>query len=79
MKRSQKALSNSVEDDAFLGLGIWGVISLSAAVLGTYHGYRRDNSIGWALGWGFFGATVPVIALPLMFAEGFAEPIQPGA
>lgn len=79
MSRSKKALSNSAEDDALLGIGIWGVLGLAGMTMGIYHGYRRDNgSVGWALGWGLFGGTVPIIAIPLMLAEGFAEP-APGA
>lgn len=65
------------------GLGIMPVIggigSLVTSVLGVYHGYRRNGSVGWALGWFFFGALAWPVALPLMFAmkPGFAKP-KPG-
>ena len=60
-------------------LDFWGALGIAGVALGTYHGYRRDNgSIGWALGWGLFGGTFPIIAIPLMLAEGFAQPLPPG-
>ena len=53
----------------------WTLLSTGTAVLGTYHGYRRNvESVGWALAWGVFGTFAPVIALPIMFAQGFGEP-----
>ena len=61
------------------GLDFWGALGIAGMALGVYHGYRRDNgSVGWAMGWGLFGGVVPIIAIPLMLAEGFAEPLPPG-
>lgn len=39
----------------------------------TYHGYKRTNSIGWALVWGLLGTLVWPITIPVAFAQGFAE------
>ena len=44
----------------------------SSAAL-AYHGYKRNNSVGWAIGWFFLGAFWPN-ALPVAFAQGFAKP-----
>ena len=49
--------------------------SLAGASLGAYHGYRRNHgSVGWAIGWFVFGALIPVLAIPIMLAEGFGKP-----
>jgi hypothetical protein len=39
----------------------------------TYHGYKRTNSLGWALAWGLLGTIVWPITVPVAFAQGFAE------
>jgi hypothetical protein len=48
-------------------------IAMLSAAAGVYHGYRRDQSVGWALAWGVFGALLPIVAMPLAFAQGFGE------
>lgn len=69
----KRALSDATPNQA---LDFWGVLGIAGLALGTYHGYKRDNgSIGWTLGWGLLGATFPIIAIPLMLAEGFAVPL----
>ena len=60
--------------------GVW-KYALSAAQLASmaalgYHGYRRNNSIGWALVWGVFGSIVWPITLPVAFVQGFGKPIR---
>jgi hypothetical protein len=51
------------------------VASFVGGPLGAVHGYRRNNdSIGWGIGWFFFGGMMPEIALPLMYVEGFGKP-----
>jgi hypothetical protein len=44
------------------------------AGLGIYHGYRRNDSIGWALGWGLMTAAFPIIMIPVALAQGFGKP-----
>lgn len=56
---------------------VYGAFVTGTTMLGVYHGYRRNQgSIGWAVGWGVFSAVLPILALPLMLAEGFAEPAR---
>jgi hypothetical protein len=55
-------------------LGVaWTALSVAGSIGGVYHGYKRNNSIGWALVWGFFGGIAPVITLPLSAAQGFGK------
>ena len=53
---------------------IWGAVALGTAVLSTYHGYKRTNgSVGWTIGWTLFGAILPIVALPVMLAQGIGK------
>jgi hypothetical protein len=53
---------------------VYEVAGVAGAAAGAYHGYKRNNgSVGWAIGWFFFGSLVPWLALPIMFAEGFGK------
>jgi hypothetical protein len=50
------------------------MVTIGACV---FHGYKRNNgSVGWAVAWGLFGATVPVVPPVLALLEGFGKPIQ---
>lgn len=55
-------------------------VRMAYALLGTasmaasaFHGYKRNQSIGWALWWGLMGATFPVITPTIALAQGFGE------
>ena len=52
----------------------YGLLSLAGSVSGAYHGYKRHNSVGWAIGWAILGGMLPVITIPLSLAEGYAKP-----
>jgi hypothetical protein len=56
-----------------LGL-IWTAASIAGTAGGAYHGYKRNKSIGWAIGWGLLGGLFPIIVLPLAAAQGFGKP-----
>jgi hypothetical protein len=45
------------------------VMSLAAA----YHGYKRNQSVGWALAWGAAGAFTGPLALVIALAQGFGK------
>jgi hypothetical protein len=44
-----------------------------AGLLLAYHGYARNQSVGWALVWGVVGAAFWPIALPISLAQGFGK------
>jgi len=52
---------------------VYPVLSLAGLVTGIYHGYKRNNSAGWALAWGLFGSVMPFISVPLSIAQGYGE------
>lgn len=58
-----------------LGLSdaLWTALSWAGAGAGAYHGYKRNNSVGWAIGWGILGAWFPLFTVPIAFAQGFGK------
>lgn len=52
---------------------VYGVASLVSGPALAYHGYKRNDSVGWAIGWYFLGTMFWPIALPVAIAQGFAE------
>lgn len=54
---------------------VYGLASLAGGAAGAYHGYKRNgDSIGWGIGWFFLGSWFWPIAIPIAFAQGFAQP-----
>lgn len=51
----------------------WALASVAGAAAGAYHGYRRNDSVGWALVWALAGSAFPVITVPIAIAQGFGE------
>lgn len=52
---------------------IFGIISTVSMAASAYHGYKRNESIPWALWWGFMGAVFPVITPVIGVAQGFGK------
>jgi len=57
---------------------IWGVLSTASFAASVYHGYKRNDSVGWAIWWGFMGAIFPVITPTIAVAQGFGKPKRSG-
>lgn len=53
---------------------IYTALTLAGTSLGAYHGYKRNQSVGWAIGWAFLGGLAPIIVIPLAFAQGLGQP-----
>lgn len=52
---------------------VWGMVSTASMALSAYHGYKRNQSLGWAIWWGFAGALFPIITPTIAVAQGFGE------
>lgn len=48
-------------------------VSTASMIALTYHGYKRTNSLVWALIYGLAGRWWPVVAVPVAVAQGFGE------
>lgn len=67
-----------VRDQGFLGpykqyAWAWGLLSTASAALSGYHGYKRNNSVGWAIGWFVLGSFFPVVTPVIAVAQGYGK------
>lgn len=51
----------------------YAIAGVAGTALGAYHGYKRNNSVGWAIGWALLGGIAPVIVIPVAFAQGIGK------
>ncbi len=52
----------------------YGIASIAGAAIGAYHGYKRNDSVGWAICWSLLGSLAPVIVIPVAYAQGIGKP-----
>jgi hypothetical protein len=60
--------------NSWLGKTGWWALSSASLAASAYHGYRRNESIGWAIWWGLMGGAFPVITPAIALAQGFGKP-----
>lgn len=51
----------------------WSLLATVAAGASAYHGYKRNDSIGWGVAWGLLGGIAPIITVPIALAQGFGR------
>ena len=68
-----KAVSVFVEPKWRKYAPLYGWLATASVAANTYHGYRRNKSLPWALWWGLMGAAFPVLSTSVAFAQGFGE------
>lgn len=73
--RSPRVGANGAADgpfaDAIAAIPPWYYwLTAAGTVVGVYHGYKRNNSVGWAIGWGLLGGIFPYFVIPIAFAQG---------
>jgi hypothetical protein len=51
-----------------------GVLVTASVAASAYHGYKRNQSIGWAVWWALMGGLFPVITPAIAVAQGFGDP-----
>lgn len=49
------------------------MVSMGAS---AYHGYKRNNSVGWAVWWALMGGIFPIITPVIAFAQGYGKPTK---
>jgi hypothetical protein len=59
-----------------LGGKAWWLAGTVAMGALAYHGYKRNNSIGWALVWGLLGGIIWPITVPVALAQGYGKPAR---
>jgi len=53
---------------------VYQVVGTVSMAVSAYHGYKRDDSVGWAIGWGLLGGLFPIITPVVAVAQGYAKP-----
>ena len=53
---------------------IYALLALMSSAASAFHGYRRNQSIGWAIVWGLLGGIFPVFTPTIALAQGFGKP-----
>lgn len=48
-------------------------ISTIGMAAGAYHGYKRNKSVGWAIGWGLLGGAFPILTGVVAVAQGYGK------
>ena len=51
----------------------YGLLSTISGILSFYHGYKRNNSVGWGLVWGLAGSVFPIVTPVVGLAQGFGK------
>lgn len=67
----QRALAAAKSAKKFIP--IWGALATVSFGASLYHGYRRNNSLGWALVWGLAGVLFPILTPTIAVAQGFGK------
>lgn len=52
-------------------------LAIAGTVLGAFHGYKRNSSVGWAIVWGLLGGAFPFFTIPVSLAQGFGKKRNP--
>ncbi len=56
-----------------VGKVVYGAVAVASTAVCVYHGTKRNDSVGWGLGWGLFGFLLGPIAVVAAFAQGLGE------
>lgn len=59
--------------DGFNWTLIWGIASTLSMAASAYHGYKRNQSVGWAIWWAIMGTVFPVLTPAIAVAQGFGR------
>lgn len=49
-------------------------LTIAAAAGAGFHGYRRNNSLGWGLVWFTMGTLFPIVTTVVGLAQGYGQP-----
>lgn len=52
---------------------IYGLLTVASSAVSGYHGYRRNDSIPWALWWALMGGLFPIITPVIGYAQGWGQ------
>lgn len=70
------ALNGTLSGGMAPNLASTNALSLLSAAASGYHGYKRNQSIGWGFVWFTLGGMFPIFTPVIAVAQGYAKPIQ---
>ena len=53
---------------------VWGLAATASGAACAYHGYKRNQSIGWAIAWFLLGEIFFPLTPAIALAQGFGKP-----
>lgn len=53
---------------------LYGIASAASSLGLAYHGYRRNDSVGWAIVWALVGGMFWPVGWGVALAQGYGEP-----
>lgn len=56
-----------------IGSSVWSVVAVASSAASAYHGYKRNDSVKWAILWGLLGGIAPIITPAVAVAQGFGK------
>jgi len=65
-------MDDTYEDPKIVS-GVTRLMGLAGMVYGGYHGFKRNNSVGWAIGWGLLGSAFPTITAGIALGQGYGR------
>lgn len=76
----------ALDVQALEGMGVWAPspavasiaygVSVLSAIASGYHGYKRNQSVGWGVGWFVLGGMFPILVPVIAVAQGYAKPTK---
>ena len=51
-------------------------VSVLSAIASGYHGYKRNQSVGWGVSWFVLGGMFPILVPVIAVAQGYAKPAK---
>lgn len=67
------ALGHDESGQETLWRNVWYAASAASFAASIYHGYKRNDSVGWAIWWGLMGALFPVVTPTVAVIQGFGK------
>lgn len=67
-------MGNEIQLNGFYQVSpVWALLSTASFAASVYHGYKRNDSVGWAIWWGVMGGLFPVITPTIAVAQGYGK------
>lgn len=70
---NRRSMGQAAPSTVPTGTILFGLLDVASVGISAYHGYKRNNSTGWAIWWGLMGGLFPVITPAIAIAQGLGK------